>query len=162
MGNKMKKLAVWWLLLWSVHVAAEDGSMRGRVLDRASGAGLNGVLVELHPLSAAAESRSAVSDSAGGFYLSGLESGRWQLRIEVMGYERVAREVEVGPGERQIEVGLQLRPLLMDEMVVRARRPGAQEQTPAFVEVIAVEEQGLLFQFCIILFILFHSLLSGI
>ncbi len=129
------------LLLWALGAVAENGGVRGRVVDDGSGAPLGEVTVELRPHSRAGPTRMTLSDSTGGFYLQGLAPGRWQMQIKAMGYENLAREIEVGALEPEIEIRLQARPLLMDEMVVRARRPGVETRRPAFVEVIAVEEQ---------------------
>ena len=129
-----------WLLFWALGAAANSAVVRGQVLDGASGALLGGVRVELQPLSDGDATRVAVSDSAGVFRLLNMASGRWRLQVETMGYQTMVRELEVGAQERWLEIRLQVRPLLMDEMVVRARRPGAATRTAAFVEVIAVDD----------------------
>ena len=142
------KIKIWalccvagWLLLRVLDAAASSALVRAQVLDGASGAPLGGVRVELQQLSDEEVRRVAVSDSAGVFRLRNMAPGRWRLQVEAMGYELMVRELEVGSGEHWFEFPLHPRPLLMDEMVVRARRPGIETRTPAFVEVIAVDKR---------------------
>ena len=80
--------------------------------------------------------RATHSDSAGAFSIADLIPGVWKLAIESVGYRPLERSVEIGAATLQLDLTLESMPLLMDEMVVRARRDAAGSHTAAFVETI--------------------------
>jgi len=91
--------------------------------------------------SASDHEAKTVSDSAGAFTLLLPDTGTWYLEVASLGYRPARREIYASPGTEQVEVRLRFQPLLMDEMVVRARPHGGAERTPAFVEVIPIKDQ---------------------
>ena len=82
------------------------------------------------------EIRVTHSDSVGVFSFFDLMAGAWTLRAERVGYRPLEQGIEVGATLLQFDLSLEPLPLLMDEMVVRARRAAARSHTAAFVEVV--------------------------
>lgn len=142
----MRRKWIWalasWLLLWGSDAEAGDVRLLGRVVDGQSGDGLKGAAVALYRAGEDAPFSGTLSDSSGGFLFAGLEEGRWRLEVTSMGFARERREVRLQAGETRIEIPLQVQPLLMDELLVRARRQNGKEVSPTFVETIPVMEGG--------------------
>ena len=117
-----------------------DGGVRGRVVDARSGEPLAGAMVKLVPRMDTARVRGTTADSDGRFRVEGLTGGAWIVEVDAMGYDPERRQVAVDGEEVEVDFGLRVQPLLMDEMLVRARRRDGQRGTPAFVEVIDIED----------------------
>jgi iron complex outermembrane receptor protein len=75
--------------------------------------------------------------------LEGLAPGPWRLECQLVGYEPDRRDIGLQPGENHVEVRLRSRPLVMDEMVVQARRAAEAEHSPVFVESLPVARMQL-------------------
>lgn len=76
--------------------------------------------------------RSVQSDGSGGFRFAEVPSGEYALRVERSGY--AAREVHVRVGEDaaiDVELGLDLRPVVMEELSVRAPLPVVLDGVPS-------------------------------
>jgi outer membrane receptor protein involved in Fe transport len=89
-------------------------------------------------------SHHSVSDSAGAFGMT-LAPGRWRLKAEILGYQSTHLDIDINASEGAATVAtlrLRAQALMMDEMVVRARRLGAQEHSAVFVESIRMAELG--------------------
>jgi len=129
-----------WYSLMPAGSALADGGVRGRVVDSQSGEAVVGVAVQFDQWGVEGESRGVLSDSTGHFRMDGLAPGSWILRVEILGYETAKQEIEVGEEVVETQIGLQVQPLVMDEMLVRARRFQEKSPTPAFVEVIEIQE----------------------
>lgn len=121
------------LLLW---IAPAQAELRGRVVDAQTLEPVGGAWVEARPDSGGLG--RAYTDSAGWFLLDELPGGPCRLEVERLGYERALIQVAAA-GE--VEIRLLAQPLVLEGMVVRARRAG-EDRAPAFVEVIRLEEQG--------------------
>ena len=113
------------------------GVLEGRLLDRDSGSPVAGALLTLTAPSG--EVRSARSDSAGAFRLEDLPAGAWDLGARRLGYRPRQARLLTTDGLTSVEWRLEPLPLLMDEMVVRARRRPGGEPVAAFVETISLD-----------------------
>ncbi len=131
--------------LWSLLLALQltqpppllAGVLEGRLLDGDAGGPVAGALLTLRAASGAV--RSARSDSAGAFRLQDLASGAWDLRVQRLGYRPLQARLLTGDDLSSVEWRLEPLPLLMDEMVVRARRHPGGEPVAAFVETISLD-----------------------
>ena len=75
----------------------------------------------------------SLSDSAGRIHFDHVTRGRWQLRVEALGYATIDDWLTT-PTDGLRSLRLTARPLLMDEMVVRGVRDAGSLRTPVFVE----------------------------
>ena len=111
------------------------GVLQGRLVDQDSGAPVSGAVVTLRAPSSG-QVHSARSDTSGIFRLENLPPGTWNLRLERLGYRPLRLPFRIGPGPAAVEWRLEPIPLLVDEMIVRARRHPGEEHVAAFVETI--------------------------
>ena len=115
--------------------------IKGRVFDVASREPLVGVLVRLFAPATDSLAAHVFTDSAGHFALRPVADASWRLRFHLIGYEPVDLDLPAGTDTAQpLAVTLRVRPLLMDELTVRAQRADAESRSPAFVEVITVDQ----------------------
>ena len=126
------------LLLRATSALALDG----QVLDASSDAAVSGALIRVEAVTThqARSPQNTYSDTSGTFQFE-LPSGRWQVHIEHLGYTPAQREITT-PTATSLAIRLKPRPLLMDEMVVQTRRARDAAESPAFVERIAVPQEG--------------------
>jgi len=126
-----------------------QATVHGRIVDSDTAAPLPGVLVQAQAIDAGNGQPSPTqtqSDSTGSFSLvlsSGAGgSGRveWQLTARCIGYSPTKQQLTIEPGGvvNAIVLSLEPQPLMLDEMVVRMRRPSSGEAEAGFVEVIKV------------------------
>ncbi len=116
------------------------GSLQGRLLDPDAERPVSGAVLTL--LSAPSGAIHSVhSDTTGFFRLENLSTGTWDLRVERQGYRPLHDHIQIGAGPTSVELHLQARPLLMDELVVRARRASAGKHVASFVETIVLGDQ---------------------
>jgi len=87
-----------------------------------------------------ARARGTIADSSGRFRVDGLAEGAWIVEVDAIGYDPERRQVAVDGREVEVDFGLRVQPLLMDEMLVRARRRDGTRGSPAFVEEIDIDE----------------------
>ncbi|MEE3259751.1 MAG: TonB-dependent receptor plug domain-containing protein [Candidatus Latescibacterota bacterium] len=119
------------------------GGLQGRLFD--GDTPVSGAVLTLHSASGAIH--AARSDADGAFQLQDLPPGAYELRVEMLGYRPLERRVQIGASHgdaappTEIELTLKPLPLLMDEMVVRARRDPKGGHTAAFVEAIDFDDQ---------------------
>ena len=118
------------LLLAAGPLAGQD--LPGRVVDADSGTPLVSAFVRAVAVDADHTPRTATTDTAGAFHLD-LPLGRWRLEAEAFAYRPTSRELTVPGAPGVLELRLEPLPLVMDEMVVRARRD-REAPTAAFVE----------------------------
>ena len=140
--TRSRTRAGFFIPLWSLLLALQPatllaGVLEGRLLDGDAGGPVAGALLTLRGPSGAV--RSARSDSAGTFRLEDLPSGAWDLRVRRLGYRPLQARLLTGDGLSSVEWRLEPLPLLMDEMVVRARRHPGGEPVAAFVETISLD-----------------------
>ena len=114
------------------------GILQGRLVDQNSGAPVSGAVVTLSAPSSG-QVHSARSDTSGFFRLENLSPGTWNLRLERLGYRPLRLPFRIGAGPAAVEWRLEPIPLLVDEMIVRARRHPAEEHVAAFVETIPLD-----------------------
>lgn len=121
----------------------EAQSVRGLILDNDSGAPIAGALIQARAGDLSEPSPNQTqSDSAGAFALD-LNSGSWRLQARCIGYRSIERLITVNSGiTESVVLLLEPHPLLLDEMVVRLRRPSdeGEARTAGFVEVIEVAD----------------------
>ena len=115
------------------------GSLQGRLLDRDAGRPVTSAVLTLSAPSGAV--RFVRSDTAGTFHLENLPTGTWDLRVERLGYRPLQDHVQIGASPTSVELHLQPLPMLMDELVVRARRAPEGKHIASFVETIALGNQ---------------------
>ena len=137
-------------LCWLLTAAAADSQLTvsGRILDGDTDAPITDAVIQAHPVDAGGADPSPIqtqSDSTGSFTLT-LVAGQWRVEARCIGYSSIKERLTVGSeGVTQLLVlRLHPRPLLLDEMVVRMRRPSAEGNAPTagFVEVIKVDGGG--------------------
>ncbi len=118
----------------------EAGVLEGRLFDADAGEPVAGALLTLRSPSGAV--RSARSDTAGAFRLKDLPAGAWDVSVQRLGYRPHRARLRTGDGLASVEWRLGPLPLLMDEMVVRARRHPGGEPVAAFVETISLDRRA--------------------
>ena len=111
-------------------------SLQGRLLDQDAGRPVSGAVLTLSASSGAVH--SVRSDTSGSFHLENLATGTWDWRVERLGYRPLHGHIQIGATSTSVELHLQSLPMLMDELVVRARRDPAGKHIASFVETIAL------------------------
>ena len=114
-------------------------SLQGRLLDQDAGRPVSGAVLTLSAPSGAVH--SVRSDTSGTFRLENLATGTWDLRVERLGYRPLHGHIQIGAAPTSVELYLQSLPMLMDELVVRARRSPEGKHVASFVETIALGDQ---------------------
>ena len=127
-------------LLLALHPAALlAGSLQGRLLGEDAGRPVSGAVLTLSAPSGAVH--SVRSDTSGSFRLENLATGTWDLRVERLGYRPLQGHIQIGAAPTSVELHLQSLPMLMDELVVRARRDSEGKHIASFVETIVLGNQ---------------------
>jgi iron complex outermembrane receptor protein len=108
--------------------------LQGRVLDQDTGAPL--ALAQVRVFSPSSRQQTH-TDSSGAFALE-LEEGRWRIEVQSLGYAPLRQALDLAADRLWLDFSLPPLPLLMDELVVRARRADSVGYAPAFVESIPV------------------------
>src|SRR5688572_14648566 len=101
------------MLLPSLAGAQERSSITGQAIAQGTGELLAGVRVSLPALNV-----STVTDQGGRFVLLNVPHGSHTLRMTRIGYRPVTRDVNVGPEEAPVTVGMVADPLRLDALVV--------------------------------------------
>ncbi|MFC2116280.1 TonB-dependent receptor [Bacteroidota bacterium] len=123
----MKRLAVFLSgLLFLFHVHAQQGTVRGKVLDAQTGEELIGANIVY------ATGRGTVSDFEGNFELS-LDYGQYELRVSYVGYEAGLQSIEVS--SRPLNLEFKLQSMTIDEAVITADVARGRETPVAFTNV---------------------------
>ncbi len=115
------------------------GVLQGRLLDQDAGRPVSGAVLTLSAPSGSIH--SVRSDTSGSFRLENLSTGTWDLRVERLGYRPLHGHVQIGATLTAVELHLQSLPMLMDELVVRARRHPEGKHVASFVETIVLGNQ---------------------
>lgn len=126
------------LILAAGLVAGHAADLDLRLVDAQSGQPVAGAAVALWAPGASTATRTAVSDTGGAVRLSQLAPGPWQVRVEALAYRPLRQTVAVAVTPLPRVLRLQPRPLVMDEVVVRARSDASQRHPTAFVESLPV------------------------
>ena len=127
-----------WATTWSLAVPAVAAELQGRVLDTESQQTVPGVVLRLQSV-AGGSTRHGVSDIDGRYHFADLPSGRWELEARSLAYHPARIPVDITSGAITVDLLLAPLPLVMDEVVVRARQDERQH-TAAFVERLEVAE----------------------
>ena len=96
----MKRLLCVFLTAISVLVAAAQGSVRGKVIDRQTDEALQFVTVAVMNSSGKLV-KGTVTDATGHFTVNGLADGNYQLQATFMGYKTITRKFTLSPKHRQ-------------------------------------------------------------
>lgn len=80
--------------LYGNKVCAGDGNLEGKIYDKGSNTGLPGANIVIEGVN-----DGTFSDGSGYFSLKNLETGKVVLKISVMGYETIRKEVQIEPGK---------------------------------------------------------------
>jgi TonB-dependent receptor len=125
---------------------AQAGELRGRVVDANTGARLEGATVRI-----AGSGREAVSDRDGGYTITGLPAGAYQVTVGYVGYAPVTQTVQVtatGAVVGDFRIGAEVGASEVAEIVVTGTR-AAQAQAlqtkrtaPQIIEAISADDVG--------------------
>jgi len=91
----MQKILFLSLLLMTAAAAAAQGTIKGKVKDKASDEALQFVNVTITKVSEAKMFKGGITDEAGTFSLGDVPYGRYTLTVSYMGYKTLTREVSV-------------------------------------------------------------------
>ena len=112
--------------------------LRGRVLDAESHQIVPGVVLRVLTADGAT-TRHGISDIDGRYRFADLAPGRWELQARSLAYHPARIPVDIVDSTVTLDLLLAPLPLVMDEVVVRARHDERQH-TAAFVERLVVAE----------------------
>lgn len=117
--------------------AQQTGTIRGRVLDMATGRPLPSVQVFV-----AGTGTGALSNQDGGFVLANVAAGQATVRAQLVGYGTESAAVEVVPGEVvELEFELQTQAISLDEVVVTGTgAPARRRQLGQTIESITAQD----------------------
>lgn len=96
--------------------AAVSYSVSGKVVDAKSGEALVGAVVSL-------ENLWAISDENGEFEFDKVQSGKYGMKVDLLGYAAYNEEVMVSGNLSGLEIRLSVSSLALEEVVVTASRP---------------------------------------
>jgi hypothetical protein len=106
-------------LLSGAAAAQETAAITGIVTHREA-APLGGVVVTLLPAEGG-QRRTALTDAAGRYRISGLAAGRYRLRTDHIGMAAVTRELTLSPGEQlRLDLALEVAAIELEGIEVRA------------------------------------------
>lgn len=102
----------------STSAEISSGTINGVVVNSVRGNYLNGAIIRL-----VGTTRTTRSDRAGQFSFSGLESGRYEVEIDFLGYETQTIEVDLGASQgSRVEIAMLASGIVEDRILVRALR----------------------------------------
>jgi TonB-dependent starch-binding outer membrane protein SusC len=101
------------MLLPGTARSQERSSVTGQVIAQTTNEALHGVRVAIPALN-----MSTVTDERGRFQLAGVPLGSHTLRLRLIGYRQVARDVSVGADGANVTIEMVADPLRLDELVV--------------------------------------------
>lgn len=96
----MRKLVVFYLLTLYAAVCAAQGSVRGKIVDRATDSSMPYVNVAVYDKAANKFVKGALSDEKGLFYIDGLKNGNYKLEVTFMGYKTLVRDFALEPNHQ--------------------------------------------------------------
>lgn len=122
----MKKLIVFCLLVLSAALCHAQGSVRGKVVDTATGSSMPFVNIAVYDKATQKFIKGAISDEKGLFYVTGLPYGSYTIKLSYMGYTELNRDftLEVEHKHTNLKViNLTEDSQTLDEVTVTAQRP---------------------------------------
>ena len=87
----MKKLIVFCLLVMSVVLCHAQGSVRGKVVDTATGGSMPFVNIAVYDKATQKFVKGAISDEKGLFYVTGLPYGSYTMKLSYIGYTELVK-----------------------------------------------------------------------
>jgi len=117
------------------------GQLDGRILDRETGDGIAGALLHLQSATDPDRQLEFRSRAEGLFSIAELPAGTWQLNVAAFGYNALHRLIDIYADTTRLDLYLKAQPLLIDEVIVHARRDNNKEHTAAFVETLLLSEE---------------------
>jgi len=113
-----KFLVVLYLLLLSFSVlsAGESRTVKGKVIDSESGEPLSGAVVSLEHL-------WSVTDSGGSFSFTGVQDGRYNIKVALLGYADYQLQIDVKKDIPLFTIRLKQSSLALKEVIVTSSRP---------------------------------------
>ncbi|NKB65615.1 MAG: TonB-dependent receptor [Candidatus Latescibacteria bacterium] len=129
-------------LLAPARPLAAQGRLEGRLYDRDSGAAVAGALLLFQPTADPSQQYPTHSDTTGTFRFDKLPLGPGKLSVEMLGYAPLQQTLEIVSDQPSLDLFLQPQALVIDEVVVQARRPGQAQHSAAFVETIPLSQQA--------------------
>ncbi|MGC8865324.1 MAG: TonB-dependent receptor [Bacteroidales bacterium] len=104
------------LIIFGLQAWGQKATIKGKVTDALTGEAMPGVNVIV------GKSHGTTTDNEGQYQLK-LESGKYRLAYSIIGYNRITKVIEAGPGETlEINVKLEPRLELLNETVISASR----------------------------------------
>ena len=106
------------LLACSTIFSFAQHSLKGVVVDQSDGKGIPGAVIEIKSLN-----KAVTTDIDGKFILTDLQEGAVQILISHVSYENFSQDISI-PLRQALEIRLESRTFLAEEVIVRATRAG--------------------------------------
>ena len=122
----MRKLIIFTLFILCAALCHAQGSVRGKVVDTATGESMPFVNIAVYDEAAQKFVKGAISDEKGLFSISGLPYGRYTAKLSYIGYTEVAKPFAVDEQHRHANfktVHLSEDSQTLEEVTVTAQRP---------------------------------------
>lgn len=131
-----KKLVVLMLALFvPVLLLAQNGSLKGKVIDNETGAALVGANI-----SVVGTSMGAATDANGDYTIAGIPPGAYQLSVSYIGYMSATSSVNVIVDEAAtVDIGLDATAIKLSEIITEVSRAEVGKTPAAFTNVSAEE-----------------------
>lgn len=104
-----------------------EGTVEGRIYNSTTNRPVEYATVILYSQSDSSQASGAVTDSEGGFQLTGLKPGLYYLQISFMGFDlKTVEEIGLFPGSMQVDLGgIAIEPAMMemDAVEIEVERP---------------------------------------
>ena len=123
----MKKLIVFCLLVMSVVLCHAQGSVRGKVVDTATGGSMPFVNIAVYDKATQKFIKGAISDEKGLFYVTGLPYGSYTMKLSYIGYTELVKSFTLEAEHKHTnfkKISLSEDSQTLQEVTVTAQRPG--------------------------------------
>lgn len=97
----MNRLILLCIVLAATITAAAQGSVKGKVLDKQSNVALQFVNVKVNNAATGKMVKGTVTDASGGFNITGLANGSYELVVSYIGYKNTTRKFSITSAKRQ-------------------------------------------------------------
>ena len=122
----MKKLIVFCLLVLSAALCHAQGSVRGKVVDTATGSSMPFVNIAVYDKATQKFIKGAISDEKGLFYVTGLPYGSYTIKLSYMGYTELNKDFTLEAEHKHTnfnKINLSEDSQTLQEVTVTAQRP---------------------------------------
>ena len=123
-------LALMLLVLWPVFALAQQGEIRGKLIDSKTGDPLVGATITL-----TGTRIGGVSDATGNYVVSNVPAGRYVVRAAFVGYVNAQKSVTVETGTVTLNFTLEPTVIQAGEVIIEANRAKERETPVAFSDV---------------------------